>query len=152
MVVCFVPYFELGNKTRLENVHFYDDKMFSDELATIDCILQNTNIHLIVKSLKGTANATLLEHYCEMNNHSFEHSTKSLISELQRSDCAIIDYPSSAIMDVIEVGIPGVVLINDYFKIRNAATQSLPNIDVKIVSDIDQRKREVLKYLMKLKK
>ena len=131
MRICLVPYFGHGNPCRYDSTFFFDDKMLSTEFLIIRHLAGIKNHTITVKALKNTIFADILKDFIE-NNHlpNIYFEDGSLSKTLARSHLAIIDYPSSSILEANKANIPTLVLAYKELVIRKKALHEFNNISL----------------------
>ena len=92
----------------------------------------NTKEHnLIVKPLKGTVFSEILMDFITRNKfQNIDCQDSKLNQVLEKCDSAIIDYPSSSIIEANKANIPTLVLSYSALRIRENAIQEYKNIEV----------------------
>ncbi len=131
MTICFIPHFETGNKFRYDNTYFFDDFMLSLEFMIIKYFTGLKNHDFIVKALKRSLYADILKDYIAKNkspNICFQDG--KLSDSLKESDLAIIDFPTSTIIEANKASIPTLVLSYDALIIRKNALKQYNKIEI----------------------
>ena len=130
MKICFVPFFEKGNVFRYNGTYFFDDFMLSIELMIIKYFSEIKNHDFTVKSLKGTVYSEILMDFIKKNKYpNIYYQDGKLNMVLKKCDLAIIDFPSSSIIEVNKANIPTLVLSYDALSIRQNALKQYRNIE-----------------------
>ena len=84
-----------------------------------------------VKSLKGTVYSEILMDFIKKNKHpNIYYQDGKLNKVLKKCDLAIIDFPSSSIIEANEANIPTLVLSYDALRIRKNALKQYKNIEI----------------------
>jgi len=129
--ICFVPHFEKGNVFRYDNTFFFDDFMLSIELMIIKYFSEIKHHDFTVKSLKGTVYSEILMDFIKKNKYpNIYYQDGKLNMVLKKCDLAIIDFPSSSIIEANEANIPTLVLSYDALRIRKNALKQYKNIEI----------------------
>jgi len=130
MTICFVPHFECGNRFRYDSTYFFDDFMISLEIMIIRHFSKINNHDFTVKALKGTVYSEILMDFIKKNKYSnIYYQNGKLNKVLEQCDLAIIDFPSSSIIEVNKANIPTLVLSYDALSIRQNALKQYRNIE-----------------------
>ena len=131
MKICFVPHIECGNRFRYDNTYFFDDFMISLNIKIIKYFSKFEKIDFIIKALKGSTYAEILNDHIKNQNYSnIFFVDGNLMDSLKESDLAIIDFPSSSILDANEANIPTLVLSYKNIKIREKALLQFNNVEI----------------------
>ena len=131
MKICFVPHFECGNRFRYDNTYFFDDLMLSIELMIIKYFSEIKDHDFTVKALKGTVYSEILMDFIKKNKYpNIYYQDGKLNKVLDKCDLAIIDYPSSSIIEANKANIPTLVLSYDALRIRKNALKQYRNIKI----------------------
>ena len=131
MKICFVPYFESGSQIRYDSTFFFDDYILSLDFKIIRYFSVINNHTITVKAVKHTTFADILKDYIAKNQFTNICFHDGRLSEtLERCDLAIIDYPSSAILDASKANIPTLVLAYKELLIREKALDEFNNISL----------------------
>ena len=131
MRICFVPHIECGNRFRYDSTYFFDDFMISLEISLIKYFSQFEDIDFIIKALKGSLYADILGDYIrEKKYRNVFFQDGDLSDTLKKSDLAIIDFPTSTILDASKANIPTLVLSYDALTIRKEALKQYKNIEI----------------------
>ncbi len=131
MRICFVPHFECGNRFRYDSTYFFDDFMISLEIMIISYFSEINNHDFIVKALKRSLYADILKDYIAKKkypNICFQDGKFS--DSLEKCHLAIIDYPSSSILEANAANIPTLVLSYGALKIRENAFKQFSKIEI----------------------
>ena len=131
MRICFIPFFETGNRFRYDSTYFFDDFMLSLEFVIIKHFSEINNCNFIVKALKHSLYADILKDFIAKNKyHNICFQDGPLSDYLKKCHLVIIDFPSSAILEAIEANIPTLVLSYEALKIRDNALKQYSNIEL----------------------
>tara|TARA_B100000315_G_scaffold183255_1_gene172169 strand:+ start:509 stop:973 length:465 start_codon:yes stop_codon:yes gene_type:complete len=131
MRICFVSHFECGNRFRYDNTYFFDDYMISLEFMIIKYFSEINNHDFIVKALKRSLFADILKDYIMENKFPNIYFHDGKLNEiLEECNLAIMDYPSSSILETNRANIPTLVLSNEFINIRDHALEQFNNIEI----------------------
>ena len=131
MKICFVPYFESGNQIRYDSTFFFDDYILSLEFIIIRYFSVINNHTIIIKALRHSMFADILKDFISKKQFQNIYFHEGKLSEtLERCHLAIIDYPSSAILDASKANIPTLVLAYKELLIREKALDEFNNISL----------------------
>ena len=131
MKICFVPFFEKGNVFRYNGTYFFDDFMLSIELMIIKYFYEIKNHDLIVKALKGTVYSEIFKDFLKKNKYpNIYYQDGNLTDVLEKCDLAIIDFPSSSILEANKANIPTLVLSYEALEIRENALKKYSKIEI----------------------
>ena len=131
MKVCFVPHFETGNQFRYDSSYFFDDSMLTIELSIIDFFSKLINYDLVIKALNGTIYSEIFRDFIKKEKYqNIHYEDGNLLEVLEKCDLAIIDFPSSSIMEANKANIPTLVLSYSELCIRKNALEQYKNIEI----------------------
>ena len=131
MRICFVPHFETGNVFRYDNTYFFDDFMLSIELMIIKYFSEIKDHDFTVKALKGTVFSEILMDFIKKNKYpNIYYQDGKLNKVLEKCDLAIIDFPSSSILEANKANIPTLVLSYEALEIRENALKQYSKIEI----------------------
>tara|TARA_B100001250_G_C19777996_1_gene780489 strand:+ start:1329 stop:1787 length:459 start_codon:yes stop_codon:yes gene_type:complete len=131
MRICFIPHIECGNRFRYDSTYFFDDFMISLEISLIKYFSQLEDIEFIIKAFKDSLYADILGDYIrEKKYRNIFFQDGDLSNTLKESDLAIIDFPSSTILEANKANIPTLVLSYPAISIRKDALKQYKNIEL----------------------
>jgi lipid A disaccharide synthetase len=105
--------------------------MLSLEFMIIKHFSRINNCNIIVKALKHSLYADILKDFIAKNKYSNICFHDGKLSEtLERCDLAIIDFPSSSILEADAANIPTLVLSYKDLRIRDNALKKYSNIEL----------------------
>jgi len=146
--ICFIPHFETGNVFRYDSTFFFDDFMLSIELMIIKYFSEIKDHDFIVKALKGKVYSEILMDSIKKNKYpNIYYQDGKLNKVLEKCDLAIIDFPSSSIIEVNKANIPTLVLSYDALRIRKNALKQYRNIKIFQYKNQQEILKNILKFI-----
>ncbi len=150
MKICFIPHIECGNRFRYDSTYFFDDFMISLEISLIKYFSQLEDIDFIIKALKGSLYADILGDYIrEKKYRNIFFQDGNLSDTLKKSDLAIIDFPSSTILEANKENIPTLILSYPAISIRKDAIKQFNNIEIFQYKNQKEILNEISKFIKK---
>ncbi len=148
-IVTFVPCYEIGSR-KFYNSKFYFDEMYINfQLALIEKFSSLTQYDFIIKCLKNFGFSKIIKDWIFSKRYSnILYNDGRLIDSLRKSKKAIVDYPSSAVLECEKARVPTLVLHYDELKIRDTANDSLKYVQLKKFQDINNGIEIVKNFLL----
>lgn len=117
----WVPAFSNGQMRRFDSTFYLDDVMLADQFAILDALVAEKGWTSIVKCLRGADSSAVLEaRVAEANAVHVVYSEERLSEVLPRASAALLDFPSSAMLECEDAGLPTFVLAYPGLHLRHS--------------------------------
>lgn len=127
----WIPAFSNGQMRRFDSTFYLDDVMLADQFAILDALVAQTGWDSIVKCLRGADSSAVLEaRVAAAKAPHVVYSEERLSDVLPRASAALLDFPSSAMLECEDAGLPTFVLAYPGLHLRHSgvARQRLARI------------------------
>lgn len=151
-IVTFAPCYGHGNRGFYNSSFYYDDMYIDFQLGLIEKFSILTQYYFIIKCLKTAPFPQMSEVIKDWisskkySNISYNHS--KLIDSLMVSKKAVVDYPSSAIMQCEIARVSSLVLYYDGLEIRETAQTALRYVQLKRFKGVNDGIKIVEDFLL----
>jgi hypothetical protein len=120
--VIFIPTMVYGHNRRLESLFYSDTMLYALHKEILKYFAAQNDFQFVWKALKQAGGISPIRFDIEnLNASHVAYSEGNLVDALKNADLAIMDYPSTPLLETMALGIPTLSLYPGYMKIRKTA-------------------------------